>query len=163
MDEAWHDFDRFMKRRAEAAQSYVNGDAAPLGRIVTQQAPATFFGPKGDVEKGPEHVFSVYESDATHFVSGETDFEILHVGASGDLAYWVGLQHARARLQGKPGDVPMSLRVTEIFRRENGAWKLVHRHADLLKADVAGAPKHRAAGGSAAAGMPSAADERRNP
>jgi ketosteroid isomerase-like protein len=29
---------------------------------------------------------------------------------------------------------PVSVRVTSVFRRENGDWKLLHRHADPITA-----------------------------
>ena len=28
--------------------------------------------------------------------------------------------------------IEMALRLTELYRREDGAWRLVHRHADSL-------------------------------
>lgn len=33
---------------------------------------------------------------------------------------------------GQDKAAPMALRVTHIFRKEEGTWKLVHRHADPL-------------------------------
>jgi ketosteroid isomerase-like protein len=30
---------------------------------------------------------------------------------------------------------PNRLRVTHVYRRENGQWKIVHRHGDGLEAD----------------------------
>jgi ketosteroid isomerase-like protein len=78
-------------------------------------------------------VWSTYERDAAAFApDGDSALEILDMGASGDLAFWVGYQRVTARLGGSPEPNPMSLRVSEVFRREGDEWKLVHRHADSL-------------------------------
>lgn len=123
-----------MKRRKEAANSYVNGDAAPLDAISARELPATFFGPKGDLRKGAAEVIETYKSDAGFFEKGgATEFQILQMAANDGIAYWVGIQIAYTRIKGRAEAVQFRLRVTEIFRREEGDWKLVHRHADEYK------------------------------
>jgi ketosteroid isomerase-like protein len=56
---------------------------------------------------------------------------VVAAGASGDLAYLVAYEHTTASIGGDP-PAPYTLRVTTLFRREAGAWKVVHRHADPL-------------------------------
>lgn len=127
------DFESFFAQRRQAAQAYVNGDAAPLAALAATEGPATFFGPGGGVIEGPEAVTERYVRDAGSFDSGsETTLEVLQMAADGDLGYWSGYQRARVRLKGRPEPVEMNLRVTEVFRREHGSWKLVQRHADML-------------------------------
>ena len=76
-------------------------------------------------------ILSTNEDGAGHFrPGGDTQFEILHTAASGDLGYLVGIQHANVRMQGQDDAVALHLRITEIYRREDGDWKLIHRHAD---------------------------------
>ena len=132
-----HDFEQFMQRRAEAASAYVRGEAAPVERMATREGNATFFAPRGGFVQGAEEVRSTYTRDADAFApGGDSRFEILQIGASDGLAYWVGFQRATAHIRGRAEAVPFNLRVTEVFRREGGEWKLVHRHADPLTSEA---------------------------
>ncbi|MBV9947408.1 MAG: NAD(P)H-dependent oxidoreductase [Myxococcales bacterium] len=127
------DFQAFMKRREAAARAYVGGDSTPLEKLVAREDPATFFHPGGDLVQGASTVVQRYEDDARSFdPGGENRLEVLQSGSSGDLAFWTGIQVAQASLRGRR--VAMKLRVTEVFRREEGEWRLVHRHADPVAA-----------------------------
>lgn len=125
-------FGAFMGRRPEIAAAYVDGEAAPLDAIVARRDPATFFSPRGDGTQGATAVAKRYRDDARTFApKSESRLEVLQTRASGELAFWTGYQHARVRMAAKPGEaLPMTIRVTEVFRYEDGGWKLVHRHAD---------------------------------
>ena len=133
------DFEEFLRSRRQIASDYVNGDASSLAAVVTRAEPATFLPPRGGSVLGAQAIAARYASDAKTFhPGGRTQLEILQSGANGDLAFWTGIQHAEARMgDGAPDPVKMTLRVTEVFRFENGAYQLVHRHADTLAE-----PKH---------------------
>ncbi|MEV0289491.1 nuclear transport factor 2 family protein [Kribbella sp. NPDC050820] len=57
--------------------------------------------------------------------------EVISADVSGDLAYTVGYEHTAASVQGEPRRY--TLRVTQLYRREDGEWKVFHRHADALQ------------------------------
>ena len=127
------EFKMFIERRKIIAQAYVNGDAEPLAKIAIKNSAATFFGPMGGVVAGAAEVMARYESDARSFDTGSgSDLEIVHMSANGEIGYWAGFQNAKARLKGRTETIPMRLRVTEIFRKSEGEWRLIHRHADPL-------------------------------
>jgi hypothetical protein len=97
-------FAQFIRQRHAAASEYVSGNPEPLGRLVAQKLPATFFSPRGDVTTGTREVWERYERDASSFSSGsENAFEALDSAAAGDIAYWVGFQRSQANMRGEVG------------------------------------------------------------
>jgi ketosteroid isomerase-like protein len=125
-------FADFLRRREEASNAYIAGDATALAAMLTTTDPATFLPPNGAVVEGAAEVAEAQVGGAAAFGPGSTGhFEVLGSGASGDLAWWTGRQVARMDVRGREEPVDMVLRTTEVFRREDGAWKLVHRHADV--------------------------------
>jgi ketosteroid isomerase-like protein len=126
-------FDEFMRERETASNDYIRGDAAALQGLLTAQDPATFMSPGGDVAVGADLAARAQFAGAAAFGPASTGhFEILNQATSGDLAFWTGRQIAMMDIKGQDHPVPMTLRTTEVFRRENHAWKLIHRHADTL-------------------------------
>lgn len=132
MTQVHEGFDDFMKRREAVSTDYINGKADGLLALSATHDPATFFPPGGDQIQGASRVNAANEKGAHSFGEGSTGhFEILQSSSCDDLGFWTGIQHADVMMKGKDKPVSMQLRTTEVFRREKGEWKLVHRHADM--------------------------------
>ena len=59
-------------------------------------------------------------------------FENVSTVVTQDLAYTLEIESYRARVGGASELTPIALRVTTVFRREDGIWKVTHRHADPI-------------------------------
>src|SRR5512143_2051084 len=81
-------------------------------------------------------ISKIFDTLASRFSKCRSwEYEIVAADASGDLAYIVGIEHTTAAVGGAAPE-PYRLRVTTNFRRENGDWKVVHRHADPVPDDT---------------------------
>jgi ketosteroid isomerase-like protein len=128
------DFQSFIAERTRAAEAYVRGDGKGLDGLVPHDGTATFFGPQGGAVVGADAVARRYLSDVKAFrPSGTTRFEILSQYSDGTIGFWCGFQIARVQIGETSPPTDMKLRITEVFRRTDDGWKLVHRHADMAR------------------------------
>jgi ketosteroid isomerase-like protein len=95
----------------------------------------TLFAARGLVNTGSGPVRKTFEYVASTF-SGVENFEWtpLASGVSGDLAYTAALERYTNSRDGGPPEVT-ELRATHVYRREDGRWHAVHRHADRMPLD----------------------------
>lgn len=117
-----------------------NGDASQRITMWSHHDPVTLFG-AATTKSGWDEIGPFFEFLASRMTNcASFDYEVLAAGVSGDLAYIAGIEHTTASVGGAP-QAPYALRVTTILRREDAAWKVIHRHGD----------PHDAAAGQAAA------------
>jgi ketosteroid isomerase-like protein len=123
------------ERYVQAETAIHEGDARPRIAMWSRAEPLTLFGAamtgRGWAEIEP--IFELLGREFSNCVSYEN--EVVAAEARGDLAYLVALEHSHVSIGGK-APRPYVLRVTTIFRREAGEWRIVHRHGDPLPADV---------------------------
>lgn len=112
-----------------ALNRVVEGDTGPMADIWSHTAEVTAMHPIGGRQVGWDEVQQSWQQVASVFTGGwvrRTD-QIIHV--DGDLAYELGTEQGQVDIGEK--QIQMKHRVTNIYRREGGEWKLVHHHADL--------------------------------
>lgn len=123
------DFLTWVNSRLRDAEIAVhNGDATARREIWSRQEPVTVFGAWQSATGRTEidELFTVLEQSFSDCTSYE--HEIVAAEVIGDMAYTAGYEHTQAVVRGESHTY--TLRVTHIYRREHGEWKVVHRHGD---------------------------------
>jgi len=107
----------------------LKGNAGPLADIWSHGATVTTMHPVGGLEIGWEKVKDTWEKVAKLASDGRVKLNDPLIQVSGDIAYEVGTEEGQTKLAGHP--VSIKHRVTNIYRREGGEWKVVHHHTDV--------------------------------
>jgi ketosteroid isomerase-like protein len=116
-------------RHREGAIALHDGDPEPKLATWSSAEPMTLFGAfwfeASNADEARTALVGLAEkfSDCTDY-----SYELIAHGVSGDLAYTVGHERTSMRVDGEPRE--HFLRVTQVYRREETGWKVVHRHAD---------------------------------
>jgi quercetin dioxygenase-like cupin family protein/ketosteroid isomerase-like protein len=119
-----------LARQAEAEEAFANGDPEPRMKLWSRRDPVTLFGAAGMSESGWDQLSETFPWVASR-LSNVSDyrFDVEVVEVSGDMAYTLGFERFNGSIAGRPVE-PITVRVTHIYRREDGEWKIVHRHGD---------------------------------
>ncbi len=128
------DFDRTIERYHQALDRFQVGDPEPVLKFFSSQDDVTLANPFGTAARGRNQVADTARLAATHYRDGHaTAFETVSKYVGTDMAYVLEWERYMTKVDGGNETVPIVLRVTSIFRVEDRAWKLVHRHADQTR------------------------------
>jgi ketosteroid isomerase-like protein len=122
-----------IRRTAEAASALIRGDIRTYLTHIRHADDYTLMAPSGgEPRRGFDASDQALEAMEQYFHGGgEAELEVFQSYASGDMVVLVAIERQHGEVGGLP-DQDWSLRVTLVFRREGGEWRLLHRHADPL-------------------------------
>jgi ketosteroid isomerase-like protein len=130
------DVDELIERFHLAQGEFVKGNPEPVKRLFSHREDVTLNNPLSPPARGWDEVDEVaatMERAASPFRDGEfLNAEIVQKHATPEFAYVVEIERGEAKIGGREEITPWALRVTMIFRPEDGEWKVVHRHADPI-------------------------------
>ncbi len=123
-----------LSRELSAGAAFYLGDPDPYKALWSRGDDVSLFGAFGPWKKGWHQVGKTIDWVADRYREGAVtvEYEVVHEGA--DLAYTVGYEIGDVALDGAPV-TRQRLRVTQVYRRQDGQWRLVHRHGDVAPAD----------------------------
>jgi ketosteroid isomerase-like protein len=123
-----------LPRQVETESSWHQGDLDARLSLWSTREPLTLFGAGGACRSGSDEVQQIFRSVVTQIVPCRSfDYDLIAAGVGAGLAYTVGYEHTSF----EPGPVQdYTLRVTYLYLREDGDWRIIHRHGDYLHQQV---------------------------
>ena len=127
------DLDSAIEQSHAALGAILKGDPSLYKALYSRAEDVTLGNPFGPYARGRQQVEATLEGAASHYRDGEgTGVELIAKYISDGLACIVEVERGRAKVGGAEELAAVAVRVTSLFRLEQGAWKLVHRHADPI-------------------------------
>jgi ketosteroid isomerase-like protein len=127
------DVDQLIEQYQLALDEFVKGNPQPAKQLWSRRDDVTLANPLGAPARGWEQVTKTIEHAASNIRDGEIiSFDVITKLVTPELAYVVWIERQKAKMGARQDVTPVELRVTMIFRPEDGTWKIVHRHADPI-------------------------------
>ena len=127
------DVDELIERYHLALRELEIGNPEHFEEIYSHRDDVSLANPFGPLVRGWDRAARAMEGSASNYRDGEiVGFENVAKYLTSELACIVEMERYRARVGSGEDISPVTLRVTSIFRPEDGTWKIVHRHADLI-------------------------------
>jgi ketosteroid isomerase-like protein len=114
----------------EAELALHNGDPAPRRAIWSRNEPVSVLGAWRNAY-GQQQIDELFTALGESFSDCSSyALELKSYDVVGDMAYTAALEHTSASVDGQPRTY--TLRVTQVYRREAGEWRVAHRHGDTV-------------------------------
>ena len=118
--------DQFYK----ALNDIIAGDIEPMKEIWSHADDVTYLDPSGAFLVGWDDVLASWQKQADLNIGGDVHPENLHMIEVDNLAVTHNFEIGTSHLWG--GSEPVTIRVTNVFRKEDGKWKIISHHTDLM-------------------------------
>jgi len=117
----------------EALRKILNGDPSGYAALFADRGDITLGNPFGPFGKGRAEVLKALNNAATKYKHG-TVVAVDRVALYGDGRFvcLVEIEHDRAKLGSSSEFSEFAARVTSLYEKTGGRWKLIHRHADPI-------------------------------
>lgn len=116
-----------------ALDEFSRGDPEPVKRLYSHRDDVTLANPFGASVRRWTQVSQALDFASSRFRDGQVrSFELFVEYEVSDQSTIFEIERWEARVGGREDVSSFVLRVTSTFRREDGTWKLVHRHADPI-------------------------------
>lgn len=120
----------------DAERALHDGDPAPRRALWSRNEPVSVLGAWRNA-LGQDQITELFESLGRSFSNGTSfAFELQAYDVVGDMAYTAGLERSSVVVDGEPRNY--TLRATQVYRREDGSWRVAHRHGDTVTQEPAG-------------------------
>jgi ketosteroid isomerase-like protein len=114
-----------------ALNQLFTGEVKPMAAIWSHADDVTYMGPGGGFQVGWNQVLKEWEAQAAMKLGGKVEPSQMRVTVGQDIA--IVSNYEKGENTNAKGEIQnVSIRATNLFRKEGGQWKMIGHHTDLL-------------------------------